>query len=138
MSHATQIPIWILVIPYFVVLPCFSQQNPTDETAWEVVDVYPEFPDGMKAFYDYVGRNLVYPQEAEKNNIEGKVFIGFVVNSDGSIRPGSTKVLKGIGYGCDEEAARIIRESPRWIPGRMKDPDRNIPVLMVLPFRFRL
>ncbi|MCZ4244198.1 energy transducer TonB [Pedobacter punctiformis] len=80
------------------------------------VDEYPEFAGGMNAWAKYIQRNLRYPSQAQEDGIQGKVFISFVVEKDGSIT--DVKVVKGIGYGCDEEAAKVIKKSPLWKPGK--------------------
>jgi protein TonB len=82
------------------------------------VDVYPEFEGGMKAWAKYIQRNLRYPSMAQDNDVQGKVFLSFVVEKDGSIT--DVKVLKGIGYGCDEEAIKVIKKSPLWKAGMNK------------------
>ena len=90
--------------------------------------------EGLTAFYEYVKNNLRYPAEARRKGVEGKVFVQFVINIDGSLS--EFKVVKGIGSGCDEEAVRIIKESPAWNPGKQ----RGIPVKQryTMPFLFRL
>lgn len=80
------------------------------------VDEYPEFMGGMKAFTKYMERNLHYPSQAMDEGVKGKVFVTFVVEIDGSIT--DVKVLRGIGFGCDEEAVKVIKKSPLWKPGR--------------------
>lgn len=67
----------------------------------------PEYPGGKTAFKKFISENMRYPAEAVKNNIEGDVFVKFVINDNGSVQDAS--VLKGIGYGCDEEALRLIK-----------------------------
>lgn len=79
------------------------------------VEVYPEFPGGMAAWAKFIQRNLKYPYAAQENAIQGKVYLSFVVEKDGSIT--DVNVIRGIGYGCDEEALRVIKKSPRWKPG---------------------
>jgi protein TonB len=79
------------------------------------VDLYPEFPGGMSAWSKFIEKNLRYPYAAQDAGIQGKVFVSFVVEKDGSIS--DVKVSKGIGYGCDDEAVRVIKKSPRWKPG---------------------
>ncbi|MFN0292280.1 energy transducer TonB [Pedobacter helvus] len=86
------------------------------------VDVYPEFPGGMDAWAKYIQRNLRYPSMASENGIQGKVFLSFVVEKDGTIT--DVKVTRGIGYGCDDEAMRVIKKSPRWKAGMQN----NLPV----------
>ncbi|PTQ99261.1 outer membrane transport energization protein TonB [Mucilaginibacter yixingensis] len=74
-----------------------------------------EFPGGIDKFYAYLGKSIRYPAVARENNVQGKVFLTFVVEKDGSLT--DIKVLRGIGSGCDEEAIRVIKNSPRWKPG---------------------
>ncbi|MCZ4223285.1 energy transducer TonB [Pedobacter rhodius] len=82
------------------------------------VDEYPEFAGGMKAWAKYMERNLRYPYKAQEEGVQGKVFVSFVVEKDGSIT--DVQVLKGIGFGCDEEAMKVIKKSPLWKPGKNK------------------
>ncbi len=86
------------------------------------VDVFPEFPGGMSAWSKYIQKNLRYPISAQEEGVQGKVFLSFVVEKDGTIT--DVKVLKGIGYGCDDEAVRVIKKSPRWKVGMQN----NLPV----------
>lgn len=76
----------------------------------------PEPVGGLKAFYDYINANLKYPEEARSKKVEGRVHVTFVVEIDGSIS--NVQVSKGLGSGCDEEAVRLIRNSPKWTAGR--------------------
>ncbi|GGI25266.1 energy transducer TonB [Pedobacter mendelii] len=98
------------------------------------VDEYPEFEGGMKAWAKYMERNLKYPYRAQEEGVQGKVFVSFVVEKDGSIT--DVQVLKGIGFGCDEEAIKVIKKSPLWKAGRNKgNPVRvryNIPINFTL------
>jgi len=82
------------------------------------VDEYPEFNGGTKAWSKYMERNLRYPYQAQEENVQGKVFVSFVVERDGSVT--DVKVLKGLGFGCDEEAIKVIKKSPLWKPGKNK------------------
>jgi protein TonB len=85
------------------------------DSVYSKVDVLPEFPGGMKALGKYVdGKNHYYPEEARKNKIEGKVMIQFIINADGA--PSDFKVIKGIGYGCDEAAVEAFKKMPKWKP----------------------
>ncbi len=79
------------------------------------VESYPEFPGGMSAWAKFIQKNLRYPSMAQDNEIQGKVYINFVVEKDGSIT--DVTVVKGIGYGCDEEAVRVLKKSPKWKAG---------------------
>jgi protein TonB len=75
-----------------------------------------------------------YPAEARRKGVEGRVFIEFVINEDGSIS--NTKPLKGIGAGCDEEALRVVANSPAWIPA--KQDGKTVRQRMVVPIVFSL
>ena len=99
-----------------------------------IVEKMPSFVGGNEAFYEFVGKNLKYPAQARRMGIEGKVFVQFVVDKDGSLS--EIAVVRGIGAGCDEEVERIIHKSPLWNPGKQ----RGVPVRvrMVLPITFRL
>lgn len=94
----------------------------------------PSFKGGLKAFYDYFGKSIKYPKLAKKNNITGTVVVSFVIDKDGSIT--DIKVLKGIGFGCDEEAIRVLENAPKWNPGKQ----RGVPVKvsMTLPIKFAM
>jgi protein TonB len=94
----------------------------------------PEFPGGYNAIPSYISKNIVYPEKAKKEKIEGRVFVNFIVEKDGKVS--DVKVLRGIGGGCDEEAMRVVREMPDWTPG-MQDGQAvrvsyNVPIVFAL------
>jgi len=89
---------------------------------------------GIGKFYKYLGDNIRYPAVAKENNIQGKVFLTFVVEKDGSIT--DVKVLRGIGSGCDEEAVRVLRNAPKWKPGIQNG--RPVRVQYQVPVSFAL
>jgi protein TonB len=104
------------------------------EEIFTIVEQQPEPIGGLSAFYKYVSDNLKYPWLAKNNDIEGRVYIEFVVEKDGSLT--DIKTLKGIGGGCDEEACRIIGGAPNWKPGKQRG--NPVRVKMVIPILFRL
>jgi TonB family protein len=69
---------------------------------------------GRAAYKQYLEKNLRYPELALENNVEGRVTIQFTVETTGELS--NFKVLKGIGFGCDEEVIRLIRRGPKWAP----------------------
>jgi len=89
---------------------------------------------GMGKFYEYLGKNIRYPAVAKENGTQGKVFLTFVVEKDGSLT--DVKVLRGIGSGCDEEAMRVLRAAPRWKPGIQNG--RPVRVQYNVPISFTL
>jgi len=104
------------------------------EEIFTIVEDQPAPKGGMAAFYEYVGKKLKYPAQARRMGIEGKVFVEFVVDKDGTIT--DVKAIKGIGAGCDEEAIRVIQSSPKWNPGKQRG--RPVKVRMILPITFKL
>lgn len=98
------------------------------------IQVYPEFEGGMKAWAKFIQRNLRYPNAAQEVDAQGKVYISFVVEKDGSVS--NVTVLRGIGYGCDEEAIRVISKSPKWKPGKQND--QNVRVRYNMPLSFTI
>jgi protein TonB len=108
----------------------------TDNTLYTTgsVEVYPEFPGGMEGWAKFLRNNLRYPYMAQESEIQGKVYISFVVEKDGSIT--DVKVVKGIGGGCDEEAVRVIKKSPKWKAGLQND--QAVRVRYQMPIHYAL
>ncbi len=111
-----------------------KQQQLENDTIYSVVENMPEFPGGKKAFFKYLSDNIKYPAQAKKKGIQGRVFINFTVEKDGTIS--DINVLRGIGGGCDKEAVRVVKTMPRWIPG--KQYGKAVRVNFNLPVKFVL
>jgi len=79
------------------------------------IEKQPEYPGGIAKFYKYLGGAIKYPPMAQENNVQGKVFLSFVVEKDGKLT--DIQVTRGLGSGTDEEAIRVLKASPRWNPG---------------------
>lgn len=107
---------------------------PKEEEIFTVVEQQPEFQGGMAALSQYLGKNIRYPAAAQRANVSGRVFVSFVVNTDGSIQ--DVSVLKGLGFGTDEEAIRVVKSMPKWKPG--KQSGRPVRVKFNLPINFTL
>lgn len=88
--------------------------NPDTSKIYGFVEQKPSFPGGPQKWSEYVKENVKYPDGAKANNLQGIVFVTFVVERDGSIT--DPKILRGIGDPCDEEAKRLIKNSPKWNP----------------------
>jgi len=113
------------------------EEAPEEEVADEIFDIVedqPTPPGGMAAFYKFVGKSMKYPNQARRMGIEGRVFVQFVVDKDGSLT--EIKAVKGIGAGCDEEAVRVLNTAPKWKPGKQRG--RPVKVRMILPITFKL
>ena len=105
-----------------------------DEVLKGPIEVMPAYPGGPNALVKYVQNNLKYPESAKKNKQEGRVFVGFVVNKDGSID--EVKVIKSVHPVLDTEAVRVIKAMPKWTPGK-KD-GKPVRVSYTLPINFKM
>jgi protein TonB len=94
------------------------KEEVVEEEVLKVVEQMPEFPGGAAKMMEYISKNIVYPTYAFDNGIQGRVFVSFVVERDGSIS--NVKAKRGIGGGCDEEAVRVIQSMPKWNPARQR------------------
>jgi protein TonB len=99
-----------------------------------VVEENAEPKGGLSEFYKYVSSNITYPALARRLNLEGRVYVEFIVGKDGKISNATS--VKGIGGGCDEEAVRIIMNSPSWNPAKQRG--KPVKQRMVLPITFKL
>ena len=85
---------------------------------FKVVEEMPEFPGGAAKMMEFIQKNIKYPMMARESDIQGRVFVNFVVEPDGSIT--NVTVMRGIGGGCDEEALRVVQSMPNWKPGKQR------------------
>ena len=108
--------------------------TPDKNGVYQIVEEMPQYSGGEDALMDYVSKNVVYPSEAQEKGISGRVFVGFIVEKDGSVS--NVKVLRGIGGGCDEEAVRVISGLPKWKPG--KQDGKPVRVSYQMPINFKL
>ena len=100
---------------------------------FEVTEVNPSPVGGLKSFYKTLADNIKYPETAKEKGVEGRVYVQFVIEPDGSMT--DAKVVKGIGAGCDEEALRVIKDT-KWNPGKQRG--QEVAVRMVIPIMFKL
>jgi TonB family protein len=108
--------------------------KPAEDEIFTAVEQNAEFPGGPRAFEAFLRENLRYPSAAQRANVGGKVYIQFVVNTDGSIQ--DVQILRSVGFGCDEEAIRLIKAVPRWTPG--KQSGRKVRARFTQPITFIL
>jgi protein TonB len=97
-------------------------------------DEKPIFPGGDPGLFKYLETQIKYPIRASEAHIEGIVYISFVVDKEGRIK--DAKVLHGIGWGCDEEALRVIKSMPVWKPGKTNG--KALSVLFNIPVHFKI
>lgn len=103
-------------------------------SAFIYVEEMPTFLGGEEALFAYLSKKMRYPSEAERAEVEGIVVVTFVVAPDGAIM--NAEIVKGLGFGTDEEALRVINSMPDWKPGKQNG--RTVPVRYTLPIRFNL
>lgn len=111
-----------------------SNDNGAESALIEVVEDSPEFIGGDEALYKYLAENIKYPEQAKNEKIQGRIFVTFIIEADGSVT--NAKVLRGIGGGCDEEALRVVNAMPKWKPGMQKG--KPVRVNYTLPIIFKL
>ena len=99
-----------------------------------MIEIFPEYPGGDEARIRFFQENIVYPEEAKEQKIEGKVYIGFVVEIDGSLT--NFEILRSIHPLLDEEALRVVKLMPKWKPGEQKGKVARIS--FQIPIRFEL
>ena len=123
-----------IIEEYVYEAPEMEDEEIQEEEIFKSVEEQPEFPGGTAKLLEYVQKNLKYPMMARESDIQGKVYVGFVVEKDGSIT--KVQVLRGIGGGCDEEAVRVVQSLPKFKPGKQ----RGVPVRVqyTLPIVFKL
>lgn len=115
-------------------LLCFFAKAQDKVYSFVSMETPPSYPGGIASFYDFLAKNIKYPQMAIQNKTEGNVFLSFIVEKDGSLT--DIKVDRGLGNGTDEEAIRVLKLSKRWNPGQVEQkPVRtkyNIPIKFTL------
>ena len=111
------------------------EEEPEEQTIFEVVEQMPEFPDGgMSGLMQFLSKNIRYPVNAQKNGTQGRVTVQFVVNADGSIS--NIGIIRGVDPELDGEAVRVISTMPNWKPGMQKG--KAVRVKYTVPVMFRL
>ena len=114
--------------------PVRREETIEEEQIFTIVEEAPTFPGGDAEMYAYLRKAVKYPQMAQDAGITGTVYLTFEVDKDGNIK--DTKVLRGIGGGCDEEAIRVVKAMPKWKPGKQRG--KAVRVQFTLPIKFTL
>jgi protein TonB len=114
--------------------PGGNPSGTTDEKAEDIVEFMPEFPGGSDAMIKFLAKRITYTSQALNADRQGKVYIQFVVNKDGSLS--NLEVIKGVGYGLDEKALEAAKQMPNWSPGR--NGKHTVKVRCVIPVEFKL
>ena len=104
------------------------------EKVYQVVEQQPSFPGGREELFKYLAYNMIYPADAAKNKVEGRVLVTFVIEHDGSIS--NVNVVNSVYPSLDKEAIRVVSEMPKWIPGKANG--KTVRVKYTIPITFRL
>jgi len=105
-----------------------------EEEVFVVVEEMPEFPGGVKALRQYLATAVKYPVIAQENGIQGKVYVNFVVNKDGTVS--NAKIARGVDPSLDAEALRVVSTLPKWKPGKQRG--APVRVSYTVPISFKL
>lgn len=111
-----------------------EEEEVVEQEIFTIVEEMPEFPGGMTKLADYLAKNIKYPQMARESGIQGRVFVQFVVEPDGSVS--NVAVMRSLGGGCDEEAMRVVKSMPKWKAGKQRG--KPVRVSYILPVNFKL
>ena len=112
--------------------PTLLEPEKQEPVLW--VPEMPSFPGGLSEMHNYLVNNINYPGEAREISIQGTVYLSFIVEPDGSIS--NITILRGIGGGCEEEALRVVKSMPKWVPGKQNG--HPVRVMLTLPVKFSL
>ena len=140
--------LWALAVVPVVALALLAFANPSNGTAsvvanrapaqdnkvYETVEQMPEFPGGMEALISFLQENVKYPEQAAKNNVQGRVMVQFVVDKTGQV--GNVKVVRSVSEELDAEAIRVVQSMPNFVPGRQDG--KAVSVWYTLPISFKL
>lgn len=117
-----------------IIMPAVVEELVEEEEIFQIVEESPNFPGGEEALREFIRKNLSYPIAAQESGIQGRVYIGFVVEKDGNIT--DVKVLRGIGGGCDEAAVKVVKALPKWNPGKQRG--KSVRCRFSIPIAFTL
>lgn len=112
-----------------------SKNKKGQQFSYKEVKTDAEFKGGLTSFYNFLKTNLRYPRKAQRKGIQGNIFIYFIVEKDGSLS--NLRVVRGIGGGCDEEAMRVMKKSPKWTPGTQRGQVVRQAMIQDLLFKFK-
>ena len=111
-----------------------EDEGDDDAEVFIIVEDMPEFPGGELALRRWIGSNIKYPVIAAENGIQGKVYVTFVVDKDGSIS--NARIARGVDPSLDQEALRVVNQLPKWKPGKQRG--KPVRVSYTVPINFQL
>lgn len=124
-----------ITVKDYVAESSYVEEEIEEEVPFAIVEHKPKFQGGdQNDFTKWVFSNIVYPEIAKENGVQGRVILQFTVDKDGSVK--NVKVLRGVDSSLDKEAVRVVSSSPKWEPGRQRD--KPAKVTFVFPVIFQL
>lgn len=124
-----------ITVKDYVAESTYVEEEIEEEVPFAIVEHKPKFQGGdQNDFTKWVFNNIVYPEIAKENGVQGRVILQFTVDKDGSVK--NVKVLRGVDSSLDKEAIRVVSSSPKWEPGRQRD--KPAKVTFVFPVIFQL
>ncbi len=111
-----------------------EEEEVEEQQVFFIVENMPEFPGGDLELRKYIAANVIYPEIAKENGIQGKVYVQFVVNQRGEVE--QVKIARGVDPALDKEAVRIIQSLPKWKPGSQRG--KPVKVSYTVPINFQL
>ncbi len=129
-----------LFLPLLILLQLnvFAQEGIEGYDTNELAQRPATYPGGMRAFYQFLNENLVYPEEAIKKGIEGKVYVWIVLDENGAVIDDSVRIERGVHKLLDEESIRLLKLSPDWEPAKLIADLSPVKSSLALPISFRL
>lgn len=116
------------------IVPPTTENVPTENQVFYIVEDMPDFPGGEAALRNQIAKSVKYPQSARENGIQGRVYVQFIVSADGSVR--NATIARGVDPLLDQEALRVVRGLPLWIPGKQRG--KTVDVSYTVPINFML
>ncbi len=120
--------------PLMIEAPPTEVPHQDGEEILQFAEKQPEFPGGMQALMKYLSSEIKYPEIAQEEGAQGKVFLSFVVERDGTIA--DVRVIRGVHQELDREAVRAVRSMPKWSPGEQGG--KQVRTRYTLPVAFQL
>lgn len=111
-----------------------KEMSKSEDGVYDIVDNQDEMKEGVQEFYSFISNNMSYPKQARRLGVQGKVYVQFIINEDGTVS--NTQAVKGIGAGCDAEAVRVVAASTWPIPGKVNG--QAVKTRMMVPIMFQL
>jgi periplasmic protein TonB len=123
-----------MIIDVAPVVQTRKEVEEEDTQVFFIVEDMPEFPGGELALRQFIANSIKYPVIAQENGIQGRVYVTFVVDADGSVS--EPRIARGVDPSLDKEALRVVGMLPRWKPGRQRG--KPVRVSYTVPINFQL